>query len=329
MRISKSLSCLALGASSSLLPSSASACSPPIVYPSEPCDVVNVWIPGVRFPVNLADTDVRVMLQSYDGITYSQQPFDPALALTVARETDDGGFEVVDYTLGTMDGLLTDARLLQITDPVPGRYLVASPDNTCEGEPVPFTDGTLLAEFDLTEEVELPAELGVATWLGQTVANEMVYLGQGADCSSVTEEHRIARSRFRLELSDQAWPWSEALRFGIEIDGEQAIGFGIGEFEEPGVLVFEHELTCPAGNAELSPGTHTLRFLGQVDSTIIASSAVDFEHTCDPSGSSHGAGNDSGTDGGCSTARGSRNAGWLLTAPLLLLAALRGRRRRR
>ena len=55
---------LALGALISLSPSSAAACSPPYMYPGDPCDAVRVWVPGAVFPLNLADTDVRVMLLS-------------------------------------------------------------------------------------------------------------------------------------------------------------------------------------------------------------------------------------------------------------------------
>ncbi len=278
--------------------------------------MVSVRIPGDAFPINLADTELRVTRDHFDGYSSYQSAFDPPPTLFVARFTD-AGYELVDFQLETMTDPSTEFRTIRITDLVPGRYAIASPDHTCAAEAATFAEGSELAEFELTEEVELPVELGVASWLGQTVADEQISAGVDGECHPVIEEVRMARNRFSLALSEQALPWAQALRYGIEIDGDQAFGFGVGTFDGPGVVTFEHALSCPS--AELGPGSHTLRFVGRVDDTTVMSSSADFEFDC-------GASEDTGSAaGGCSIAAGSRRDGLLL---LVLMAGLSKLRRR-
>jgi len=298
----------------------ASACEPlpPPTLP-EPCVNVRVYVPGSTFPLNLADTGVSVWTESYDGTGYAMLPHDPALTVVVARATD-GGFEIVPHT--------RDALRVLITDPVPGTYVIASAAQTCDAEPASFTEGSVRATFELTDEVPLPDELGAVAWLGRTLGPEVVYLGQDGECRDVTRIDWITHNRFELSLSDASAPWADALRFGIEIDGEQVHGFGEHEFVDPRTVAFDYAVTCPAGD-EISPGKHTLRFLGKVDGTVIASAPVDFTFSCRGAGASGSWSPGVGSAGGCSvrTTGTAGPSGALALMVLLVLGASRARSR--
>jgi hypothetical protein len=229
--------------------------------------------------MNLADTHVRVSLWTSNGFARTPEPdaFNDPVDLSVARVTEVG-FESVDYTLGTTENLVPGARLLQIVDPVPGEYVVASAEHTCEADPAPFAEGLIVGTFELTEQVPPPTNAGTATWLGQTIGPDTQYLGMDADCSDVWSDQPIVRSRFRLDFSEEAFPWAQALDLALEIDGV-TVGAHPPEFIEPGAIVRQYVTTCDDTN-RISDGPHTLRFVGLIEGTPVASSSVDFTFDC-------------------------------------------------
>jgi MYXO-CTERM domain-containing protein len=252
----------------------ARACSPPSPEPSESCLRVSVWVPGARFPLNFTDGQIRIWFDVQEGYP-RELPVEPTIPdrppeLVVARETREG-FEVVGHTF-TDDGF-------QLSDPVAGRYVFASTDQTCPAKPAEFAAGGVVADFELTPAVALPAELGVATFTGRTVPSEEVVVGTAADCSPVIEVDNKPRYHFELELDEQTVPWRDALRIGVEVDGELVYGFGPGNFVGPSTMAFEYRDFCDGGEYSLSPGIRELAFVGRLepDTITVRSSLASFD----------------------------------------------------
>lgn len=296
--------------------------------------------------MNFADGQIRVGFEVQPGyprtdvveLTIPDRPPE----LVVARETAEG-FEVVGHTF-TDEGF-------QLLDPVSGRYVFVSTDQTCPAQPAEFAAGGIVADFELTPEVTLPAELGVATFTGRTVPNEQVVVGTAADCSPIIEVDNEPRYHFELELDGQAVPWRDALRIAVEVDGEVVSGFGSGTFIGPSTMEFEHRDFCDGGEYSLSPGLGELTFVGRLDPEIITvrSSPVSFD--CEqaprsepvldagapdaaPMEPAPGEPSSSGASRGrtmesCSVAHGARADAWSKFLPLALLGALGAARRRR
>jgi MYXO-CTERM domain-containing protein len=328
-----------------LYPPDARACTPPLPEPREPCLQVRVLLPGARFPVNFADGQIRVEFEVQQGyprtdlveLTIPDRPPE----LVVARHMPEG-LEVVGHTF-TDEGF-------QLSDPVSGRYVFASTDQTCPAEPAEFAAGGVVADFELTPEVALPAELGVATFTGRTVPNEQVVVGTGADCSPIVEIDTEPRYHFELELDEQTLPWRDALRIAVEVDGEVVSGFGSGKFVGPSTMEFEYRDFCDGGEYALSPGIRELTFVARLDPDIVTVRSSPVSFACEEAprpepvvdagtpdaapmepapGEPSASGASRGNTKGCGVAHGASGDAWskvLLPALLGVLGAARRRR---
>lgn len=295
--------------------------------------------------MNFTDGQIRVWFDIQEGyprdVTVEPTIPDRPPELVVARETLEG-FEVVDHTF-------TDDAF-QLSDPVPGRYVIASTDQTCPAEPALFAAGGIVVDFELTPEVALPAALGVATFKGRTVPNEQVVVGIGADCSPAIQVDTMPRYHFELELDQQAVPWRDALRIAVEVDGEIVYGFGPGNFVAASTMELEYRDFCDGGEYSLSPGIRELTFVGLLEPDIVTvrSSPVNFDCEEAPrpepvrdagtpdagpmepalGGAAPGRTTKAPDMKGCNVGHGARGDAWSKFLALALLGVLGARRRR-
>jgi hypothetical protein len=292
---------------------------------------VHINTPAPVFPLNLAG-EVRVRTLDFDGAySWEQLEFGLSLPLTVARVTATG-YEPVPYSLEERADLLPNMRAIVLDDPQPGRYVVASEEHTCDGDPSPTGVGALIGEYEMTAELPVPTTLGAASWLGQSSVSAAIGVGIDGACEEITADALVARNTFTLDVAADVEPWMNVLSIVPLVDGEPHYGV-TGSAALSGGTTFELDEICssedPSLSQTLADGPHELRFVARTadPSLTFESTSVAFELRCADVGDPATEATDGA--GGCSTVGFRRATHRPLFGLLAGLTLLWWRRRRR
>jgi len=291
---------------------------------------------SAEFPLNLAD-EVRVAAvdQVNSHYPYTEHPV-PDLA--VARITN-AGFEPVGFSLVEDPHYHRVVRKLILDDPAPGRYIVASASHTYAGDPSPFDEGTLIAEYEMTRQVDVPTHLGTVEWHGQTHPSITVGpVGDDPSCATVQTEAIMSRNSFSLQLSPEAMPWRRMLAGAIFIDGRRFSSEVPSRADDTGQYSFDIYDLCSGGSADVAPrrladGPHELKMVALIrtlDVTIESTTAT-FDFSCPDLSPIDEMDDTSRSSNGCSITahQTARPTATLLGACLALCALIAVRRRSR
>ncbi len=309
----------------------ADACSQPKPDNEDPpCTFVKLWTPSQSFPQNLHGS---IHVGTFDRIRNAQSShvmFDPAAEITVHRTAADR-YELVPFSLVTQPGLVTNARQIVISDPVPGQYVVSSPYGTCSADPSPVGAGRLVGTFELEPSVALPTHLGSVTWLGERSEVRVQEVDDG-NCGTIEVTTRTSHSALELQLADGALPWADVIDTSLHVDGTLHHGFSRLVVGADGATArFELTRICRSSHPdvigtqdELGPGPHTFKIVGRIENLMeIQSQETSFTLSCDDDAR---LGGDDGLAGGCSATGSGRGTAWLGIA-LAIAGCMRRRRR--
>lgn len=310
-----------------LAPRPARACSPPYNphYDDPPCTFVNLYVPADAFPRQL---ERAIRIGTFDSVAdvLSPQPtFDPDVQVFVHRLVG-GAYQPVAFTLVDEPGLVPNAKHIQLADPVPGQYIVSSPQMTCPAESSPAGMGLLVGRFELEAEAPLPGALGVLRSRGVESVDRTYDVGVDGECRPVVVDVTQAEATFELQLAPQALPWSRVLDAAIYVDGASYIGFSRLAVSEQGLATVELARVCStsdATNVPLTagpgPGTHSITVVARIDGLAeIESTPATFALACE----------DGWSVGGCAAGGGVRGGTVLLALVVLVSSAGSGPRRR-
>ena len=141
-------------------------------------------------------------LDRYGNTLAPQDTFDPNVQIFVHRATASG-YEPVAFELVDQPGLVPNARQILLADPVPGQYVVSSPQVTCVADPSPAGIGLHVGSFELEPAVSLPTSLGELHWLGEDSVAATYEAGPNATCQIIEIDLRVTHSRFESGMTRQ------------------------------------------------------------------------------------------------------------------------------
>ncbi len=160
-----------------------------------------------------------------------------------------------------------------------GRYVLQSPDSLCASR----GDQHPLMVFQLTPAAPLPQSLGGLELFQRSLNNISVNTQDG--CSG---DYDAATISARVELSDEARPWRDALFFTTLVDGERweerssaceqpSLGEDSGGRGHAQLFTL-----CGQFNAGLEPGRHTVKVLAWLPGTdlVLETEEAEFELDC-------------------------------------------------
>lgn len=329
-------------------PSSARACSQVPPEPQQPCETIHLYQPAAEFPQNLEDR-LRVAFAQFDSgggrNTPPEDRFDELAPLVVQRQVDSA-WEDVAFDLVAEEELVSGARHLQLTDPVPGSYRVVWSGSTCAEPEAEDGSGPVVASFTMTDRVDYPASLA-ALELDFAVLDQAYETPEDSLCETETVNAVVGRLEVIARLPDDWAPWVSSLTLALEVDDVSRPVDGDSAFD--GELSAHFDGLCHSDDPRAADflnswrpfaADHRVRLVGYLDDyeALVSDEAL-FTVPC-PSPAAPEVGNDGGLNPGPELRDDRSHAGACAVvgpserrslAPvclgLLLVAGLRRRRR--
>ncbi|MFK7984716.1 MAG: hypothetical protein AB8I08_01715 [Sandaracinaceae bacterium] len=316
-------------------PTPGEACGPP-PPPFQPmCTNVFTFSTAARVPLNHAYHPIVAAVIEEHG-EFSAPPEGWTESLVLERETD-AGWASVEFRLETTS---PDEYQLVITDPVPGLHVLSSPDDTCDTEIAPSGAGTLVTQFELLPEAEIPTALGAAPTVTSELVSADVQTGSDGRCEPVLVSVVDQVTTVDLPLDEVMRPWTDLARFEMLIDGELVNRYSAQPaLGEDLVVSLTYAHRCEASDESVSlgvldEGIHQVQVRGVIrgsdEDLVYLSESVDMIISCEEGVDSPTTDADTATvsSRGCSAApvRSDDSGFGLLALPLLAVFALRRRR---
>lgn len=318
-------------------PTPGEACGPP-PPPFQPmCTNVLTFSTVARVPLNHAYHPIVTALIEEHGESIAQAEGWTG-RLVLERETD-AGWASAEFRLEARS--LENEYQLVITDPVPGLYVLSSPDDTCDTEIAPSGAGTLVTQFELLPEAEIPTALGAAPAVTSELVSSEVQTGIDGLCEPVLVSVVDQVTTVDLPLDEVMRPWTDLARFEMLIDGERVNRYSpppaVGE-DLVVSLTYAHRCATSDESVSLGvldEGVHQVQVRGVIggsdEDLVYLSESVDMIISCEEGVDSPMTDADTATvtSSGCSAApvRSDASGFGFLALPLLAVFALRRRRR--